>query len=278
MNGLIAGAYAPSRTFNAPATLPTVTAELVPGETTVPPGSPRRSSRSVHPRQGPQPHLRDEVIQKIEAGNVSLDTKSSLIQSTQALFGVKGEFKLGPLTLSSVVSQKKSKQEEKTFSQGVQEQNFQIQVWDYSDSHYLIDTLYKTSFLEVYGDSTGTNSFSTFVNENRLKITGDNFEVWMQCDVTESRKRFAVGKVMLAARPSTGYDTSVTTPEVIIGDKFAGYFRKLDPTEYYYNEYAGYINLKISVTTNMHVGVVYENAGFRGEILKTNGVFILHFL
>ncbi|MCU0373421.1 MAG: cell surface protein SprA, partial [Ignavibacteria bacterium] len=205
----------------------------------------------------------DEVIQKIEAGNVSLDTKSSLIQSTQALFGVKGEFKLGPLTLSSVVSQKKSKQEEKTFSQGVQEQNFQIQVWDYSDSHYLIDTLYKTSFLEVYGDSTGTNSFSTFVNENRLKITGDNFEVWMQCDVTESRKRFAVGKVMLAARPSTGYDTSVTTPEVIIGDKFAGYFRKLDPTEYYYNEYAGYINLKISVTTNMHVGVVYEN--YKGE-------------
>jgi hypothetical protein len=205
----------------------------------------------------------DEVIQKIEAGNVSLDTKSSLIQSTQALFGIKGEFKLGPLTLSSVVSQKKSKQEEKTFSQGVLEQNFQIQVWDYSDSHYLFDTLYKTSFLEVYGDSTGTNSFSNFVNENRLKITGDNFEVWMQCDVTESRKRFAVGTVMLGPRPSTGYDSTVTTPEVIIGQKFAGYFRKLDPSEYYYNEYAGYINLKISVTSNMHVGVVYEN--YKGE-------------
>ncbi|MGV8017143.1 MAG: hypothetical protein AB2L26_02995 [Ignavibacteria bacterium] len=61
----------------------------------------------------------DEVIQKIEAGNVSLDTKSSLIQSTQALFGIKGDFKLGPLTLSTVVSQKKSKQEEKTYSGAV---------------------------------------------------------------------------------------------------------------------------------------------------------------
>jgi hypothetical protein len=201
----------------------------------------------------------DEVIQKIEAGNVSLDTKSSLIQSTQALFGIKGEFKLGPLTLSSVVSQKKSKQEEKTFSQGVQEQNFQINVWDYSDNHYLFDTLYKKSFLEVYGDSTGTNQYSQDVQNNRIKYTDNTFEVWMQCDVTESKKRFAVGKVMLGARPPGGYDSTVTKPEVIIGEKFAGYFRKLESSEYYYNEYAGYINLKISVTNNIHVGVVYRN-------------------
>jgi hypothetical protein len=39
----------------------------------------------------------DEVIKKIEAGNVSLETNSGLIQSTQALFGIKGEFQLGPL-------------------------------------------------------------------------------------------------------------------------------------------------------------------------------------
>lgn len=60
----------------------------------------------------------DEVIQKIEAGNVSLDTKMGLIQSSQALFGIRGEFKLGPLTLTTVVSQKKSKQETKDFSGG----------------------------------------------------------------------------------------------------------------------------------------------------------------
>ncbi|MCX6165306.1 MAG: hypothetical protein NTU73_10705 [Ignavibacteriae bacterium] len=70
----------------------------------------------------------DEVIQKIEAGNVSLDTKSSLIQSTQALFGIKGDFKLGTLYLSAVISQKKSKQETKDYVGGAQEQNFQIKL------------------------------------------------------------------------------------------------------------------------------------------------------
>lgn len=199
----------------------------------------------------------DEVIQKIEAGNVSLDTKSSLIQSTQALFGIRGEFKLGPLTLSSVVSQKKSKQEEKTFSQGVQDQNFQISVWDYSDSHYFIDTLYKSSFNVVYNDTLG-KQYNTDVFANRINLANNNFEVWIQCQVTESKKRFAVGKVMLGPRPSTGYDTSITNPVTVIGDKFAGYFRKLEENEYRVDEFAGFVSLKLSVPETYYVGVVYN--------------------
>ena len=199
----------------------------------------------------------DEVIQKIEAGNVSLDTKSSLIQSTQALFGIRGEFKLGPLTLSSVVSQKKSKQEEKTFSQGVQDQNFQISVWDYSDSHYFIDTVYKSSFNEVYNDTLG-KQYSPSVNLNRLNLANNNFEVWIQCQVTESKKRFAVGKVMLGPRPVAGYPDSIKNPVSVIGDKFAGYFRKLEENEYRVDEFAGFVSLKLSVPETYYVGVVYN--------------------
>jgi hypothetical protein len=198
----------------------------------------------------------DEVIQKIEAGNVSLETKSSLIQSTQALFGIRGEFKLGPLTLSSVVSQKKSKQEEKTFSQGVQDQNFQINIFDYSDSHYFIDTLYKRLFEIVYNDVSGGTAYSN--DTNMINLNNNNFEVWMQCTATESQKRFAVGKVMLGPRPSNGYDTSITNPGSVLGEKFSGYFRKLAENEYRVDQYAGFVSLKLSVPENYYVGVTYK--------------------
>lgn len=199
----------------------------------------------------------DEVIQKIEAGNVSLETKSSLIQSTQALFGIRGEFKLGPLTLSTVVSQKKSKQEEKTFSQGVQDQNFQINVWDYSDSHYFVDTLYKKSFVVVYNDTLG-GQFTPEVKSNRLNINNNNFEVWIQCLASESNKRFSVGTVMLGPRPTIGYPDSVKNPVTIPGIKFAGFFRKLNSDEYRVDDFAGFVSLKLSVPENYYVGVVYK--------------------
>lgn len=201
----------------------------------------------------------DEVIQKIEAGNVSLDTKSSLIQSNQALFGVKGEFKLGPLTLSSVVSQKKSKTEEKDYAGGTSEQNFQINVYDYSDNHYFFDTLYKSSFLEVYNDSIGGNySFNT--QSNQVLVNNVDFEVWVQCDYTVQDKRFAVAYTMLGARNEVPYDTLIKTDE-IPGIRFFGYFRKLSANEYFVDDFGGYISLKTSVDPNYAIGVTYSTFG-----------------
>jgi len=200
----------------------------------------------------------DEVIQKIEAGNVSLDTKSSLIQSTQALFGIKGDFKLGPLTLSTVVSQKKSKQEEKTYSGGTQDQNFQIGVWDYSDSHYFIDSLYKRSFLDIYNDSLSGGFIETpYVTQNRINVTNGNFEVWIQCDNTVASKRLCVGQLYLDKRPAGGYDSTYRAPTTITGERYYGYYRKLEQDEYFVDQYAGFVSLKVSAQ-NLHVAVAYR--------------------
>ncbi|MBI4535759.1 MAG: hypothetical protein HY708_05735, partial [Ignavibacteriae bacterium] len=43
----------------------------------------------------------DEIVQSVEAGNVSLQTPSSFVGSSQALFGVKAKFQTGPLTLTT---------------------------------------------------------------------------------------------------------------------------------------------------------------------------------
>ncbi|RZL61708.1 MAG: cell surface protein SprA, partial [Pedobacter sp.] len=50
----------------------------------------------------------DDIIKKIEAGNVSLPLNTSLISGTQALFGLKTQLQFGKLNVTSVYTQQKS--------------------------------------------------------------------------------------------------------------------------------------------------------------------------
>jgi len=59
----------------------------------------------------------DEIIQSIEAGNVSLQT-SPLVGGSEALFGLKAQFKIGPLSLTTLASQKKGEVKEVSVSGG----------------------------------------------------------------------------------------------------------------------------------------------------------------
>ncbi|MBU1678173.1 MAG: hypothetical protein KKD86_04870 [Bacteroidetes bacterium] len=57
----------------------------------------------------------DEIVQSVEAGNVSLQT-SPLVGGSEALFGIKSQFKMGPLTLTALASQKKGEIQEVSIS------------------------------------------------------------------------------------------------------------------------------------------------------------------
>ncbi|MDQ3193383.1 MAG: hypothetical protein M3P82_00145, partial [Bacteroidota bacterium] len=196
----------------------------------------------------------DEVIKRIEGGNVSLQTNSGLIGSSQALFGVIGDFQLGALSLSAVVSQKKSKTEVKDFSRGAQEQTFDIRAWDYSDNHYFLDTIYKASFLDFFNNTNITQ------RTDSLGVDDQSFEVWVQTDVTTTGYRKAGLHVDLDPLPSGGryLDTLKTVPTPQSGVRAFGIVRKLLPSEYSLNKYAGFISLKISLPDTYFAGIAYK--------------------
>jgi cell surface protein SprA len=208
----------------------------------------------------------DEVIQKIEAGNVSLDTKMGLIQSSQALFGIRGEFKLGPLTLTTVVSQKKSKQETKDFSGGSSQQDFTINIYNYSDNHYFLDTAYRTNFKDFMDDGNLSDPDAI-----ARQVSNENFEVWVQTTNTTADRKNASLLIDLPPLPPTGYDTSYYRPQTIQGKRYFGLFRKLSPTEYTVNYSAGFISLKTNVGENDYVGVSYKEIG-TGKVFGTNSI------
>jgi len=49
----------------------------------------------------------DEIVKKLELGNVNLPLRSALIQGSQSLFGIKSEMQFGKMTVTTVLSQQR---------------------------------------------------------------------------------------------------------------------------------------------------------------------------
>jgi len=112
----------------------------------------------------------DEIIQKIEAGNVALPLKGQLITGSQTLFGIKTELRFGRLTVTSVLSQEKGEKKEINVQGGAQIQEFEKEASDYEENkHYFLSQYFRDS----YESSLATPP----VISSRANIT--KVEVWV---------------------------------------------------------------------------------------------------
>ncbi|WP_181358314.1 cell surface protein SprA [Taibaiella chishuiensis] len=76
----------------------------------------------------------DEIIKKIEAGNVSFPLHSALLQGPLALFGLKAQLQFGKLFVTGVISQQKSQRKSINLQGGAQTQAFEIKADDYEEN------------------------------------------------------------------------------------------------------------------------------------------------
>lgn len=89
----------------------------------------------------------DEIIKKIELGNVSLPLNSSLIQGSQSLFGIKSELQFGKLKVTSVLSQQKSETKTIELSGGVQTKQVSIKADEYDDNrHFFLAQYFRNNY------------------------------------------------------------------------------------------------------------------------------------
>ena len=112
----------------------------------------------------------DDIIQKIEVGNVSMPLNSTLIRGAQSLFGVKAALQFGRTTVTGVFSEQKSQTKTVTAQGGGTIQDFEMFALDYdADRHF---------FLSQYFRNKYDNSLAKypFIN-SRVQIT--RVEVWI---------------------------------------------------------------------------------------------------
>ncbi|MFZ4783897.1 MAG: cell surface protein SprA [Flavobacteriales bacterium] len=89
----------------------------------------------------------DQIIRKIELGNVSLPLKGSLIQGSSSLFGGKIETQWGRLKNTTVFSQQKGERRNITVQGGAQTQNFSLTGDNYeANRHYFLSTWFRDQY------------------------------------------------------------------------------------------------------------------------------------
>lgn len=81
----------------------------------------------------------DEIIQNIEAGNVSLPLRSNLIKGAQNLFGFKTAMKFGHLNVTLLAAQQRSRQNNLSMQGGAQVQQYNKPIDEYDENrHFLV--------------------------------------------------------------------------------------------------------------------------------------------
>lgn len=115
----------------------------------------------------------DDIIKKIEAGNVSLPLRGSLIQGAQSLFGLKTELQFGNLRLTAIASQQNSQNENIQLKGGSQLQEFEVKADEYDENRHF--------FLSHYNRDAFEGNLRNLPQINTL-FHLENIEVWITND------------------------------------------------------------------------------------------------
>tara|TARA_R100000353_G_scaffold43121_1_gene34492 strand:- start:23604 stop:30794 length:7191 start_codon:yes stop_codon:yes gene_type:complete len=112
----------------------------------------------------------DDIIQKIEVGNVSMPLNSSLIQGAQSLFGVKTQLQFGNTTITGVFSEQKSETRTVTAEGGATITDFELFALDYDENrHFFLAHYFRDNYDRALAQYP-------FINSN-VQIT--RMEVWV---------------------------------------------------------------------------------------------------
>ncbi len=92
----------------------------------------------------------DDILQSIEAGNVSMPLNSSLIKGAQSLFGIKTELQFGRTKVTAVFSEQKSQTNNVVAQGGGTVEEFSISALDYDeDRHFFLAQYFRNHYDEA---------------------------------------------------------------------------------------------------------------------------------
>lgn len=239
----------------------------------------------------------DDIIQKIEAGNVSLPLSTSLITGSQSLFGVLTELKFGKLYISTVISQQKGESKTITTKGGAQTSTFDVSAVDYDKNrHFFLSHYFRSQYdkalkqLPLVVSSVQITKVEVWVT-NTKKTTENAHNIVAFVDLGEERAEYKMYNRKDRAVLNTNMDfwgykgpdnnanslyrqvTSIPmvrnidqVTRQLTEEGFAGardyekveYARKLNSNEYSLNSQLGYITLNTALNGDEILAVAYE--------------------
>ncbi len=239
----------------------------------------------------------DQIVQSVEAGNVSMQLGNSLIQGRQNLFGLKTQLKFGPVLVTLVGSNERGQRESITVSGGgAVETPFEKEGSDYDmNRHFFLSHFFRSRYETALENLPIINST---IRINRV-------EVWMEKSGATYNTRNAIGYIDLGenTQPSPGggqgviFNDNLIQPngntlfpdndannlynlidnnpnlrvqkdapnelrslgfENTLDFEIAGNLRRLNPNEYEVNNQLGYISLNQEVPSDQVLFIAYN--------------------
>ena len=228
----------------------------------------------------------DDIIQSIEAGNVSMDLNSSLIRGTQALFGFKTNLKFGKLKIQGLISQQNSESQTVNSQGGAQMTKFEIDADKYDENrHFFLGYFFRDKYEEAMAAlpyvASGvtinkievwvTNKRGTYDQARNIVALVDLGEVqnhiynpkWVpngQVPQNISNSMYDNLRSLPGIRDIQQVSTVLQGENMESGDEFEKIesARLLSSSEYTLNSALGYISLKSALNQDEVLAVAYE--------------------
>lgn len=242
----------------------------------------------------------DDIVQQIEAGNVSFTSGSSLIRGSTALFGLKTKLQFGKLTATALVSQQNSESRSVNSKGGKQTTKFQVNADDYDENrHFFLSHFFRVNYDRFASKlpyiSSGinitriqvwiTNKNNNF-NESRNLVAfmdvGESSD--LACDywtpnatqenpANSSNNLLSVIKTDYPQARTINSVTQVLEPLSAFGFIGGRDYEKIESarllrsTEYTLNEQLGYISLNARLNSDEVLAVAYEYT-YNGKVYQ----------
>ncbi|HEX9651670.1 MAG TPA: cell surface protein SprA [Cyclobacteriaceae bacterium] len=239
----------------------------------------------------------EDIIKKLEIGNVSLPLNNSLISGAQNLFGLKTQLQFGKLFVTAVASTQRGKTDALEIeSGGVQKRDFELRASDYDENrHFFLSHFFRQNYerwlSQIPQVSSGLNVTRVEVyvlNKNSTTQSLRNIVALMDLGEGFRVRRDAGGLPLPVVEPlgginspaannSNGLFLNITDPQIsrssdLIKETLENQFnlinstdfevvnsaRLLDPSEYFIHPQLGYISLYRKLQNDEVLAVAYE--------------------
>jgi cell surface protein SprA len=229
----------------------------------------------------------EDILQKVEVGQVSMPINSSLIQGAQNLFGVKTKMQFGRLTMTDVVATQRGKSEQVTAQGGSTSRTFEIKGDNYDDyRHFFLGHFFRENYerslknLPIVTSGAKVTQVDVYIT-NSNNSTQNARDVVAFLDLGEDQAntynptKYTFNTAINTNDNATNnlytlYSTSAKNPlsvaDVLTADgltrgtdfEVLNNARKLKPEEFTFNPDLGYISLVTPLRSYEVLGVAYQ--------------------
>jgi cell surface protein SprA len=232
----------------------------------------------------------DEILKQFQAGNVSFNSKGTLIPGAQSLFGLKTQLQFGRLYVSTVLANQRSQRQSQALQGGTASQPFSIRADEYEENrHFLMGQYFRRNYNNALKDLPIIRSNVQILRvevwvTNRTGTTTDTRDVVALTNLGEAdpfgntnalpdnyntiNNLYFTLKNNPGARNSTQVQSTLTGMGLQPVQDFEKTFaRKLQPSDFIFNERVGFISLNQPLQPDEVLGIAYQYT-FNGKVYQ----------